>query len=153
MFLACTEVLRIIEDAIRHRKILKVTYQHAGDDQDIVTRTKAPFDIGSTNPKTYERNNNNLYTFCFNHKDSKTGLSKPMVHPSVSYVSCLYPTRESSSIRLNSLRSISGILASIIGHGGGRLFRIGIGTNGDRCVTPLLKMALLYPLTRLEKGS
>lgn len=81
MFLSRTEVQRIIENAIRDRKILKVRYQHVGEDQDIVTRTKAPFDIGTTNPKTYERNKNNLYMFCYDHRDEETGLSKPMVHP------------------------------------------------------------------------
>lgn len=81
MFLSQSEVIRIIEDAIINKKILKVKYQHTSSDNEIITSIKAPFDLGTTNTKTYYRNKDNLYMFCFNHIDEKTKQKLPIVHP------------------------------------------------------------------------
>ena len=80
MFLSRYEVQRIVEQAIRERKILRITYQHGDKDQQVAARTMAPFDIGTTNLTTYEQNRDNVYMFCFEHVDKKTGLKKPIVH-------------------------------------------------------------------------
>ncbi|MGB3478758.1 MAG: hypothetical protein WBB67_06325, partial [bacterium] len=39
------------------------------------------FDIGTTNPKTYEQNKDNIYMFCFDHRDERLNVIKPRVHP------------------------------------------------------------------------
>ena len=80
MFMSVPEVTKIIEESILQREILHVRYQHVKDSE-IVDRKMAPFDIGTTNPKTYEQNKDNIYMFCFDHKDEKLNIPKPMVHP------------------------------------------------------------------------
>lgn len=80
-FIKREEVVEIVEKAITNKETLIITYQHTGGDQDTVTRRKAPFDIGTTNPLKVESNKNNLYAFCYDHLDKEMGLSKPMVHP------------------------------------------------------------------------
>jgi len=81
MFLTKEEVMAKIEDAISNRKILKFTYQHISVDNSIVEHLKAPFDLGTTNPKTYESNKDNAYLFCFDHTDEKSGQKNEIVHP------------------------------------------------------------------------
>ena len=80
MFMPRNEVQRVVEQAIRERKVLTIAYQHVALDGNVVTRRQAPFDIGTTNPKTSFQNRDNLYMFCYDHVDPKTGLHKPMVH-------------------------------------------------------------------------
>jgi hypothetical protein len=80
MFLTREKVIEIISEAIFGKSILNVTYQHMGD-QDVVTRKMAPFDIGTTNQRTIESNKNQLYSFCYDHKDKDSGVENPMVHP------------------------------------------------------------------------
>jgi hypothetical protein len=80
-FLARDIVTERIKDAIISRKVLKVCYQHVSTDNEIVERKKAPFDIGTTNPRTYDSNRDNVYLFCYNHIDDKTGQEKEFVHP------------------------------------------------------------------------
>ena len=70
-------VVNIIKDAIVKKKILSITYQHVSDEE-IVSHKMAPFDIGTTNPNTIEKNKNNLYAYCYNHKD-KNELLDPKV--------------------------------------------------------------------------
>ncbi len=62
------EVFNIIREAIVKKKILSITYQHVSD-AEIVSHKIAPFDIGTTNPRTFERNKNNVYAYCYDHKD------------------------------------------------------------------------------------
>lgn len=80
MYLKMTEIKPIIENAILEKKILIVTYHRMNDLFTKRVRTKAPFDLGTTNPKFFERNKNNLYMYCYEHVDEKTNLKKPMVH-------------------------------------------------------------------------
>jgi hypothetical protein len=80
MYLQLYQIKPIIEEAILEKKILIVTYHRVNDTITNRIRTKAPFDLGTTNPKYYERNKNNLYMFCYEHVDEKTGYKKPMVH-------------------------------------------------------------------------
>lgn len=80
MFMSVTEVVLIIEAAILNREVLTVRYQHK-DDKSVAERKMAPFDIGTTNPKYAEAHKDNAYMFCFDHRDEKTGISKPIVHP------------------------------------------------------------------------
>ena len=80
MFLSKEDVIKKIEDAIINREILKFTYQHISINNEIVERYKAPFDIGTTNPKTQESNKDNAYLFCFDHTDDKSGQKNEMVH-------------------------------------------------------------------------
>lgn len=61
------EVLNIIKEAISDKKILSVVYQHVSDKK-IVSHRIAPFDIGTTNPRTFEKNKNMLYAYCYDHK-------------------------------------------------------------------------------------
>lgn len=79
MFISREDAEETIKQAIYERKKLKVTYQHRGDGA-IVTRTKAPFDIGSTNPRTYHKYRDCAFMFCYEHIDERTGENKPMVH-------------------------------------------------------------------------
>jgi hypothetical protein len=79
IYLPFQTVKRTIEDAIYNKKILRIKYQNAKDE--INVSLKAPFDIGTTTTENIDKFKNNLYAFCINHKDSKTGLLKPMVHP------------------------------------------------------------------------
>ena len=81
MFLTREEVTKKIEDAITNKKVLLIKYQHVAIDDKIVDRKQAPFDIGTTNPKTYESNKDNVYNFCYDHIDEETGTKKQMVHP------------------------------------------------------------------------
>ena len=62
------EVFNIIRETIVKKKILSITYQHVSD-AEIVSHKIAPFDIGTTNPRTFERNKNNVYAYCYDHKD------------------------------------------------------------------------------------
>jgi len=71
-------VVRIVTNAITKRQVLLVSYQHTKDG-DVVSHRIAPFDIGSTNPRTRERFRNNLYAYSFTHVDGKTGLPDPKV--------------------------------------------------------------------------
>ena len=80
MFISKEEVKRIFEDAIINRKILKIKYQHISIDNEIVEHDKAPFDLGTTNPKTQESNKDNAYLFCFGHKND-FGREDEKVHP------------------------------------------------------------------------
>lgn len=80
MYLTKLQVKDIIEKAIYNKTILEITYDHTTDDVRRYSRKMAPFDIGTTNPKTYEWNKDNLYVFCYEHIDEKTGYNKPQVH-------------------------------------------------------------------------
>ena len=80
MFLQRNEVVQKIEEAIVNRKILSVKYQHVSEDDDIVDRKMAPFDVGTTNPKKVESNKDNVYLFCYDHIDKKNDIKKPIVH-------------------------------------------------------------------------
>lgn len=79
MFIPRAEAEQIIIEAIRAKKTLKVTYRHTGDGA-TVTRTKAPFDIGTTNAATYHKYRDCSFMFCFDHRDEATRMPKPMVH-------------------------------------------------------------------------
>lgn len=83
MYLTRQEVEQIMIEAIINREILMVQYRHVDKTGDIVTRKKAPFDIGSSNPNYDIRNRNkdNVYMFCYDHIDKKTNMNKPFVHP------------------------------------------------------------------------
>lgn len=71
-------VRTLITEAIESRSILFIKYCHTSDGE-VVDHKIAPFDIGTTNPKTQERNRDNLYAYSYTHKDSKTNLSNPKV--------------------------------------------------------------------------
>lgn len=98
MFMPRLEVQRIIEQAIREKKLLIITYQHVAVDGSTVTRKQAPFDIGTTNPKTSFQNRDNLYVFCCEHIDTKSGMRRPMVHPiNINHIVAISTTDESFS--------------------------------------------------------
>lgn len=80
MYMNIDDVKVAIKDAIENRKIVQVKYQHVTDGI-IVERKQAPFDIGTTNPKYIESHRDNIYMFCYDHIDSRTGVPKQMVHP------------------------------------------------------------------------
>jgi hypothetical protein len=75
-------VRQLITEAIESRSILLIRYQHTGDGE-VVDHRIAPFDIGTTNPKTQERNKDNVYAYSYSysytHLDSKTNLPSPKV--------------------------------------------------------------------------
>lgn len=71
-------VLNQIIEAIESRSILLIRYQHTSDGE-VVDHRIAPFDIGTTNPKTQERNKDNVYAYSYTHLDSKTNLPSPKV--------------------------------------------------------------------------
>lgn len=72
------QVLNIAEKAILEKKILKITYKHVDDT--IANNVKiAPFDLGTSNLKTFEKNKNKFYFFSYSHFDEKTNHLKPMV--------------------------------------------------------------------------
>lgn len=79
MFLSRSVIQSIIEEAIYLKKLIEIEYYTKGNPI-LKKRIKAPFDLGTSNPKYYEKNKNQLYLFCFDHKDEKTGLTKPFVH-------------------------------------------------------------------------
>jgi len=79
IYLPLQTVKNIIEDAIYNKKILKIKYRNAKDETNV--SLKAPFDLGTTTPENIDKFKNNLYAFCIKHKDLKTGLLKPIVHP------------------------------------------------------------------------
>lgn len=81
MYLTKTQVVKSIENAIYNRIVLEITYDHTQDNTRRNKRKIAPFDLGTTNKKTYERNKDNLYIFCYEHFDKKTNSKKPQVHP------------------------------------------------------------------------
>ncbi len=70
-------VARAILQAIYARQVLQVFYQHTTDKQ-IVQHKIAPFDIGTSNPKTASRNKDNVYAYCYDHLD-RDGLPDPKV--------------------------------------------------------------------------
>lgn len=80
MFLPKQEAIEKITEAILAKKVLLVRYKHVAIDDHVVERRKAPFDIGTTNPKKIEAHKNNAYMFCCDHIDEKTGCKKPIVH-------------------------------------------------------------------------
>lgn len=71
-------VIAVVEKSISNRQVLSVTYQHALDGEIVVHRI-APFDIGSTNPKTKDRFRNTIFAYSFTHVDDKTGRPDPKV--------------------------------------------------------------------------
>lgn len=77
-FISKSSVFSIVSDAIDKRRILEAEYQHVNDGE-IVRHQLAPFDIGSTNPKTRERFAETLFAFAYTHTDKKTNLSDPRV--------------------------------------------------------------------------
>ena len=81
MFLTREEVTKKIKNAIANKKIILVKYQHVSIDDEIVERRQAPFDIGTTNPKTHESNRDNIYNFCYDHIDRKSEIKNQIVHP------------------------------------------------------------------------
>ncbi len=77
-FMGKMAVVELVTNAIAKRQVLLVTYQHTQDGE-VVSHRIAPFDIGSTNPRTRERFRNNLYAYSFSHVDGKTDLLDPKV--------------------------------------------------------------------------
>lgn len=71
-------VFQLVEKAISNREILSVTYQHKVDGE-IVSHRIAPFDIGTTNPKTKDRFKDNLCAYSFTHLDEKTNRPDPKI--------------------------------------------------------------------------
>ncbi|MBA4294386.1 hypothetical protein C0431_15620 [bacterium] len=71
-------VRTLISEAIESRAILFIKYRHTSDGE-VVDHKIAPFDIGTTNPKTQERNRDNVYAYSYTHLDSKTNLPNPKV--------------------------------------------------------------------------
>lgn len=80
MYLTKSQVKSIVEKAIYNKTILEITYDHTTDDIRRFSRNIAPFDLGTSNPKYFERNKDNLYVFCYDHIDEKTNTKKPHVH-------------------------------------------------------------------------
>lgn len=79
-FLSKAQVISIVSEAIENREILLIEYQHTADGE-IVNHKIAPFDFGTTNPKTYERNKDNVYAYSYTHIDKKTNRADPKVCP------------------------------------------------------------------------
>lgn len=72
------QVQSLIIEAIESRSILLIRYQHTSDGE-VVDHKIAPFDIGTTNPKTQNRNKDNVYAYSYTHLDPKTNLPSPKV--------------------------------------------------------------------------
>lgn len=109
-------VIKIITQAILDKQILSIKYQRVGDCGDIVTRIKAPFDIGTTNLEKIESNKNNLYAYSYNHKDKKTGLIRPMVNAiNIQHIISVEPTGDILT-KMKSLIFINLIQVMIIAH-------------------------------------
>lgn len=77
-FLNKSTVHTLVIQSIQGRKILEVEYQHIKDGE-VVFHRIAPFDIGSTNPKTAQRYTDTLWAYSFTHEDKKTGNLAPRV--------------------------------------------------------------------------
>lgn len=73
-----SQVEQLISKAISERQILDVEYCHV-DDGELVRHTLAPFDIGSTNPKTQKRYTETLFAYCYTHNNKKTNQRDPRV--------------------------------------------------------------------------
>lgn len=71
-------VQKQVIEAIVSRSILLIRYQHTSDGE-TVRHKIAPFDIGTTNPKTQNRNKDNVYAYSYTHLDSITNLPSPKV--------------------------------------------------------------------------
>lgn len=80
MYLSIDEVKQVIEDATKNRKVLRVQYE-SKEHKGIVERKMAPFDIGTTSVRYVESYKDNLYMFCYDHIDDKTGQPLQRVHP------------------------------------------------------------------------
>jgi hypothetical protein len=78
VFLPRSKVFDIVSSAIDNRQILAVTYSHT-DGTEIVEHELAPFDIGSTNPKTHTQFVDALWAYSYTHLDGKTGRRDPKV--------------------------------------------------------------------------
>ena len=72
------EVILIVSKAIAERNVLKAIYDHT-DGSERVEHRLAPFDVGSTNPKTAVRFVDALWAYSFTHINDKTGLLEPKV--------------------------------------------------------------------------
>lgn len=92
----------LIPEAIESRSILIIKYRHISDGE-VVDHKIAPFDIGTTNPMTQERNRNNIYAYSYTHQDSKTNLPNPKV--CAFNIDSFVDIQDSgeSSMRMNSL--------------------------------------------------
>ncbi|HCA56436.1 MAG TPA: hypothetical protein DEP46_00480 [Blastocatellia bacterium] len=77
-FLSADDVISVVREAIQDRLVLSVRYQHT-DEKEIVEHKIAPFDIGSTNPKTERQTQNNLYAYSYTRISSNTNLPDPRV--------------------------------------------------------------------------
>ena len=77
-FIAKSTVRLVISDAILKRSVLNIKYQHTSDGE-IVNHKLAPFDIGSTNPKTSQKNADMLYAYSYTHLNEKTNRLDPKV--------------------------------------------------------------------------
>jgi hypothetical protein len=78
MYLPSNQIIEIVSNAINGRAVLTVLYQHTTDGE-VVNHTVAPFDIGSSNPKTAHRFANNLYAFSYTRINDKTHFPDPKV--------------------------------------------------------------------------
>ena len=77
-FLSRPSVIALITEAIQERHILSVTYKHVTDNE-VVIHQIAPFDIGTTNPKTKAQNSDALWAYSFTHVDKKSNRANPKV--------------------------------------------------------------------------
>ena len=78
VYLSKSKVIEIVSTAIKERIVLDVTYEHT-DKSEIVIHQIAPFDIGSTNPKTSAQFTDALFAYSFTHIDDKKGSLAPRV--------------------------------------------------------------------------
>lgn len=71
-------VISLVAESIKERHILQVIYRHTSDGER-VTHNIAPFDIGSTNPRTRARYEETLWAYSYTHIDDKTSRLDPKV--------------------------------------------------------------------------
>ena len=77
MFLNPSIIYDTVVKAIYGRSVLAITYQHTSDGE-VVHHKIAPFDIGTTNPRTYEQNKDKIYAYCFDHLE-RNNIPDPKV--------------------------------------------------------------------------
>lgn len=92
--LSCYRIVEIVSEAIQQRQILQATYQHVDDEEEVRHRL-APFDIGSSNPKTASRFQDNVYAYAYTHRSKESNLLAPRVCAfNIHHFISLFPTGE-----------------------------------------------------------
>ena len=97
MFLSTTNVIVKYSYAIRRKKILRIKYL-CEKNGEIVEHKAAPMDYGTNNPKIRNINEDNLFIWCYDYVNDKTGKIEPILHPIKDY---LIVSMEETEIKFN----------------------------------------------------